>query len=98
MKIATMGFACLSALTGLFAALQWYQSAIKSPPPIDILDNYVRNPQTHLTPLEQWLLDVAGKNKTAAIWTAIAVILGPSPTFLAHYSNSGKIRSSNVHP
>lgn len=75
MKCAAILFAFLAAIAGFIAAWR-YKSAFEKPPKMDALNNFVRDPRTGLTPVDQWLLDCGYKNKLAAGWTAIALFFG----------------------
>jgi hypothetical protein len=82
MKPAAIVFAVLALIAGMKAAWHWYQSATESPPGMDILGNYVKG-GTGLTPIESWLEKTASRNRKAAGWSALAVVLGAISSILS---------------
>jgi hypothetical protein len=86
MRVATIAFAILALAAGLKAALHWYKSTVETPPPMDLISSSIRDTETKLTPVEAWLANIAKKNRKAAMWTAIAVVLGAISSILGALS------------
>ena len=82
MKPAAILLAVLALIAGIMAAWHWYQSATEPPPGMDILSNYVKG-DNGLTPIEGWLEKTASRNRKAAGWSAIAVVLGAVSSILS---------------
>ncbi len=81
MKIGSIIAAVLALIAGGLAAYRWYQSAASAPPPLDSLATFVRE-GNGATPLERWLANSALRNKSAAMWSAVAAVLAAVSSLL----------------